>query len=121
MPLLASTSNRPMTWYTVSSPETVGVWPELSAPGVEMMHFYAALAPSQFATTLPALAASLFYDAILDGFKARVYAHPRKPYTDKDAAMAARTSFLAAAGRATGQAKQGFANAQVWSFPRFGR
>ncbi|MGL4557156.1 MAG: hypothetical protein ACRCV5_06615, partial [Afipia sp.] len=73
--------------------------------------------PKQSVDHLPRIAALKFYDAILEGFLARVMAHPNKPYSAPVVALSHRRNFIAQCGRYMGQAKQGYAQAQNWRFP----
>lgn len=119
-PTLSQKSSTPTHWWITDVPDAVGLWPSLSADADDALHFYVALTPKQSVEHLPRIAAIKHYDALLDGFLARVWAHPSKPYSHPAEAAARRTRFLAAAARYAGEAKQGHAHAQVWNFPRFG-
>jgi len=67
---------------------------------------------------LPRVAALKYYDAILEGFLARVLMHPTQPYSDPTTAQLHRRNFLTWCGRYMAQAKQGYVQAQNWSYPQ---
>lgn len=113
-------STDPTHYWVVDVPDAVALWPRLNADTDEALHFYVALTPKQSVDHLPRIAATKHYDAILDGFLARVWSHPKKPYSDPAGAAERRLRFVSAIGRYAGEAKQGYAGAQSWSFPRFG-
>lgn len=118
---LPTTSTSPTHWFVADGVDAFRLYPALTADVQNALHALVALAPKQEVEHLPRIAESTHYDAIMDGFLARVKAHPMKPYSDPQGATERRTRFLAAIARYSGQARQGYANAQAWSFPRFGR
>jgi hypothetical protein len=105
-------------WVDPAHPDTFYLYPTLEADVDDVLDVYVALTPKQSVEHLPRVAAIKFYDAILEGFLARVLRHPNKPYSSPATAVLHRRSFLNWCARYTGQAKQGFSNAQAWSFPQ---
>jgi len=120
-PTLDWESSDPTHYWITDVPDAVGLWPKLRADTDNALHFHVALTPKQSVDHLPRIAAIKHYDAILDGFLARVWSHPSKPYSNPAEAERRRTRFVAAIARYSGEAKTGYAAAQNWSFPRFGR
>lgn len=114
-----STSDSPSHfWIDPAHPDTFYLYPTLENDHADALDVYVALTPKQSVEHLPRIAAIKFYDAILDGFLARVLKHPNKPYSSPATAMLHRRSFLNWCARYNGQAKQGFSNAQAWTFPQ---
>lgn len=113
----ARTSSDPSNFYISDLPNKVRLWPEPDETVADSLIFYVALMPKQDATDLPDIAADRYYDAILDGLLARMMEMPGKSYTDKQMATSRRMKFLAAISRYRAYGKQGFAQAQVWSYP----
>lgn len=112
-----STSPVPTSFYASVAPDSVELWPDLEAAEEDVLTFIVALTPKTTVEHLPRIAEIKFFDAIMDGFLARMYAHPGKPYTDKAEAKDRRRAFNHWIGRYMGQAKQGYISAQNWSFP----
>lgn len=114
-----STSDVPTNyWVDPAHSDTFYLYPTLQNDADDALDVYVALTPKQSVEHMPRVAARKFYDAILDGFLARMMAHPNKPYSAPASATMYRKKFLSACGRYMGQAKQGYAQAQAWSFPR---
>jgi len=65
------------------------------------------LKPSMAATGLPDHVWAQHIEAIVEGAKARLYASPKKPYTDLGMASVSRSAFLAGAGNARERAAKG--------------
>jgi hypothetical protein len=107
--------------YYLEGIDQVRLWPQSSVSVDDALTFYVALTPKQTVTHLPRVAATHFYDAIYDGALGRLYAQPAKAYTDPMRAQYHLNRFRAAIGKYAGQAKQGFAGAPSWSFPKFGK
>lgn len=110
----------PLLWY-VEEPDAVRLWPASVNDVPDALTFYVALMPKQTVTHLPRIAATHFYDAILDGALGRLYMHPAKPYSNPAMAQYHLNRFRAAIGKYAGAAKQNFSGAPSWSFPRFGK
>lgn len=107
--------------YWLESPDTVRLWPMPVTSVEDALTFAVHLAPKQSVTHLPRIALTHFYDALLDGALGRLYSHPAKPYSNSTLAAYHLKRFRNAIGMYAGAAKQGFAGAQAWSYPRFGK
>lgn len=110
----------PTGFYSDVAPDSIELWPDI-APGTTdldgVLDFRVALTPKTTVEHLPRIAEIKFYDAILDGFLARMYMQPNKPYSAPTMGQAKRRSFNHWIGKYMGQAKQGYVSAQNWSFP----
>ena len=110
----------PTGYYADVAPDAIELWPDI-AEGTQnlegVLTFHVALTPKTTVEHLPRIAEIKFYDAILDGFLARMYMHPNKPYSSPQLAAAKRQNFNHWIGRYMGQAKGGYITAQNWSFP----
>lgn len=113
----STSSNTPQAYYSPDAPDSIEVYPDLDHDEDAGLSFHVALTPKPSVEHLPRVAEIKYYDAILDGFLARMYMHPNKPYSSFTLAQAKRKSFNAWIGRYAGQAKQGNINAQNWSYP----
>lgn len=114
-----STSDVPTNyWVDPSNSDTFYLYPTLENDTDDALDVYVALTPKQSVEHMPRVAARKFYDAIREGYLARVMMHPNKPYSAPALANQHRRSFMSQIGRYMGQAKQGYAQAQAWSYPR---
>jgi hypothetical protein len=113
----AATSDRPGWYYAAPAPDAIELFPDLKTDIPDGLTFHVALTPKTTVEHLPRVAEIKYYDAILDGFLARMYMHPSKPYTSIPMAQFKRKSFNHWIGKYMGQAKQGYVGAQNWSFP----
>lgn len=111
------TSDTPSHYYAAYAPDSFYLYPQLTNDVDDAIGVYLALTPKQSVEHLPRIAAIKFYDAILEGFLARVFRHPNKPYSAPETAMRHRKSFIMQCGRFKGQANQGYVQAQNWAFP----
>lgn len=114
------TADRP-THYWLESPDYVRLYPTPTSTLEDSLAFYVALTPKQSVTHLPRIALSHHYDAILDGTLGRLFSHPAKPYSNPSLAQYRLQRFRAAIGKYAALAKQGYAQAPSWGFPRFGK
>lgn len=105
----------------LEDPETIRFWPPASTTVANALTFYVSLMPKESVTHLPRIARTHFYDAILNGACGRLLSHPAKPYSNPVAAQYHLSRFRAAIGKYAGMAKQGFAGAPAWTYPRFGK
>jgi hypothetical protein len=112
-----NSTDTPQAFYSPDAPDSIEVYPDLNRDEDGGLAFHVALTPKPSVEHLPRVAEIKYYDAILDGFLARMYMHPNKPYSSFTLAQAKRKSFNSWIGRYAGQAKQGNVNAQNWSFP----
>jgi hypothetical protein len=109
------------TRYYLEDPDTVRIWPTPAATVEDALTFYAMLTPKQTVTHLPRIAATHHYDALLDGALGRCMSHPAKPYSDLVRGQYHLKRFRNAIALYAGMAKQGYAGAQAWRFPRFAK
>lgn len=117
-PHRSSTSNLPYAYSTTVAPDVIRLYPELEVLVEDALTIEVALTPIVGATTLPDIARTKFYDAILDGFLARMLMHPNKPYSSAPLAGLHRKRFLAQMARFRGEARRGFLQSQNWAYPR---
>jgi hypothetical protein len=117
-----TTATDPHSWYVTSNPDEFVLFPYLSAASTKDLTVTIALMPAEgidaATNTLPRQIISKYYDAIKDGFLARMYAHPNKPYSAPMEAKALRTAYVKARGFYAAQRKSGYNGSQNWSFPR---
>lgn len=114
-------SDVPKAYWVNSNPDEFGFFPFLktanggnAAPVLDVL---VALIPAFDANALPRQITLKYYDAIVQGYLARVYNHPNKPYSAPMLAGQQRASFLKAIGFYAAQRKQGYNNSQAWAFP----
>jgi hypothetical protein len=113
-------ADRPRYYY-LENPDQIRLWPMANSSATNALTFYVALTPKQTVTHLPRIAATHFFDAILDGAIGRLLEQPAKPYSDPVRAQYHLSRFQAAIGKYAGEAKKGFAGAGSWTYPRFGK
>lgn len=107
----------PRYFFVTSAPDHIQIFPYLTAAKTSFLDVTVALMPSWTATALPRQVTDLYYDAIIDGYLARVYKHPNKPYSAPLLATDHRKKFLASIGFYMAKRKQGFNNSQQWVYP----
>lgn len=112
------TTDQPTGYYLTSNPDEFVVYPTLENAQTAAADVLVALIPSFTATDLPRQITLKYYDAIVEGYLARVYAHPNKPYSSPMLAGSMRHSFLRRIGYYMAQRKQGWNNSQQWCYPR---
>lgn len=110
-------AEHPSSWYLGEAPDGVELFPDPSQADEDALSFQVALTVKESATLLPRLAGQVHYEPIMDGFLARVYAHPKKPYSSPTDVAFRRQKFNAAVGYWRSQAKSGYAPGQNWRFP----
>lgn len=115
-----STSSTPRG-YWLEAPDVVRLWPVPQVTVEAALRFYVAMTPKQTVRQMPRIAATHYYDAILDGAAGRLLRHPAKPYTNPVAAEYHLRRFRAAIGKHAAQGKSGHTGAPSWVFPRFGK
>lgn len=111
------TTGIPLGYYAGAGPDAIYLYPTLDSDIDDALDILVALTPKQSVEHLPRIAALKFYDAIMDGFLARVYLHPSKPYSNLAAAAEHRRRFISQIGRYRGEVKGGYVHAQNWRFP----
>jgi hypothetical protein len=117
-PTMDQTADKsPQKFFVTSAPDHIQIFPYLASAKTDFLDVTVALMPSWTATALPRQVTDLYYDAIIDGYLARVYKHPNKPYSAPLLATDHRKKFLASIGYYMAKRKQGFNNSQQWVFP----
>ncbi len=111
------TSDNPEHWYITSNPDEFRYYPRLTNDLVGETEAVVALIPAFDTTELPRQVALKYYDAIIDGYLARVYNHPNKPYSAPALAGQHRHNFLRRIGFYAAQRKQGYNDSQNWAYP----
>lgn len=109
--------NYPLGWRMTSNADEFKLYPLLTTAITGGLEVDVALMPKMDAAIFPRQITSKFYDAIVEGFLARMYMHPNKPYSAPALAMTMRQNFKRRIGYYMAQAKTGYNNAQVWGFP----
>lgn len=112
------TVDQPTHFYLTSNPDEFVVYPTLENAQTGPADVQVALIPSFSAIDLPRQITLKYYDAIVEGYLARVYMHPNKPYSAPMLAGSMRHSFLRRVGYYMAQRKQGNNNSQDWNYPR---
>ena len=114
-------SSKPDQWYVDSNPDEIVLYPYLDTATTDTLTVEVALIPAfditESTTTLPRQILLKYYDAIMEGFLARVYEHPNKPYSAPMLANQKRQVFVKAMGFYAAQRKQGYNGTQNWQFP----
>ncbi len=111
----------PSHWFVTSNPDELVLHPYLDVATSDTLTVKVALIPAfdiaADTATLPRQILLKYYDAIMDGFYARVYEHPNKPYSAPLLAVAKRKRFVASMGFYTAQRKKGYNGTPNWRFP----
>ncbi len=111
----------PSHWFITSNPDELVLHPYLDVATSDTLTVKVALIPAfaidPAAETLPRQILLKYYDAIMDGFLARVYAHPNKPYSAPLSATDHRKRYSAAMGFYTAQRKKGYNGTPNWRYP----
>ena len=110
-------TNLPVGFYMTSSPDEFKLYPQLEVAKPGALEVHVALTPKIDAVTFPRQISTKYYDALREGFLARMYAHPNKPYSAPMVAGQMRHNFRRRIGYYNAQAKQGYNDAQAWSYP----
>lgn len=121
-PLAIEGSNTPpVSWYIASNADTLKVHPYYTGSESLMLRTTVAVMPlfsaSATGAAFPRQFESKWYDAILDGFLARMYMHPRKPYSQPVMGSRMEKHFSQLIGYYAAQRKKGYNNSQQWSHP----
>jgi hypothetical protein len=121
-PTKYETGSSPTHWYVSSNPDELVLYPYLDAVPSKTLTVKVALIPDfaidPNADTLPRQVVLKYYDAICEGFLARMYGQPNKPYSAPVLGQQKRHNFLRAIGFYAAQRKQGYNQSQNWQFPR---
>lgn len=116
-PNKSETSSEPSFWFVKTPPDTIRLYPYLQDTEANFLDITVALIPSFTATTLTDEITTKFYDAIVNGYLARVYMHPNKPYSAPLLATQLRHNFVRQIGYYMGLRKTGGAGGQSWTYP----
>lgn len=111
------TSDAPRGWFVTSNPDEFLFFPRLETDLVGEVCALVAVIPSFDTLLLPRQVTLKYYDAIVEGYLARVYNHPNKPYSNPAVAAQLRHNFLRRIGFYMAQRKQGYNNSQQWTYP----
>lgn len=117
-PTYKETDSKPSMWYTSSNPDEFVQYPYPQNVPTDVAVAEVALVPAFDAELLPRQITLKYYEAIVDGFLARMFAHPNKPYSAPGSHGLRRAAFLKAIGFYAAQRKQGYNGAANWRFPR---
>jgi len=98
-------------------PDTIRLFPYLKNAQTDYLDITVALIPDFSTATLPDEVTTKFYDALLNGYLARVYMHPNKPYSSPQSAVYLRHNFVRQIGYYMGLRKTGGAGGQGWTYP----
>ncbi len=112
------TSNLPLFWFVTSNPDEFKVFPYLLAAETSVLDVTVALIPDQTVAVLPRQITLKYYDAIVEGFLARMLMHPNKPYSAPALAQQLRRSFVTRIGYYIAQRKQGYNGGASWRYPQ---
>jgi hypothetical protein len=116
-PLGVQTGTKPTCWYTSSNPDEFIQYPYPDIAPTDVAVADVALIPAFDTELLPRQITLKFYEAVVNGFLARMYNHPNKPYSAPAAAGGHRLAFVTAIGYYAAQRKQGYNGAPNWRFP----
>ena len=112
----------PSYFYITSNPDEFCLYPYMNTVGSYDLTVEVALMPAfdidADQTTLPRQVLLKYYDAIMEGFFARMYAHPNKPYSAPMVAGQKRHNFLRVIGYYAAQRKTGYNGSQNWGYPQ---
>lgn len=104
-------------WFTTSNPDEFVAYPYPENVPTDVARVTVALIPAFDTEQLPRQITLKYYEAIVNGFLARMYNHPNKPYSAPAAAGGHRQAFVSAIGYYAAQRKQGYNGAPNWRFP----
>lgn len=117
-----TTSTNPTHWYVTSNPDEFVLYRYLDTSTSDDLTVKVALMPAldidPAEQELPRQVALKYYDVIMDGFLARMYAHPNKPYSAPMEAKAKQHSYLRGRSYYITERKSGYNGAPNWRFPR---
>ena len=111
-------SGTPLYW--TADKAAFSIWPT-PVNGDTTVIVRSILIPTAGTSVLPDMAASKYYEAILDGSLARMYGHPAKPYSNPAYATYHLNRFRNAIGVAAGERKTGGFSGQNWQYPSFAK
>lgn len=121
-PIGEQTASRNEAWYISSNPDEITLYPYQDIATTDDLTVNAALIPAfdvdPAELTVPRQVLLKYYDAIEEGFLARMYGQPNKPYSAPALAMQKRHNFVRAIGFYIAQRKGGYNGAPNWNYPR---
>lgn len=121
-PTKYETGSAPSHWFITSNPDEFVLYPYVDPAPTKTVSVEVALMPNiaidATQNTLPRQIELKYYDAILQGFLARMYIHPNKPYSAPLLGNQLRHSFVRTMGFYAAQRKAGNNNSPSWTFPR---
>lgn len=118
--LLVGTDVGPPAAFFMMKPDLMQLFPSPNATLGAVLYVYAALRPEVNTPRLPDLATTHHFDALMAGLLARLYAMPRKPWTDKDLARDKTNEYKRYLLRFQDEARRGYSLAAApFRFPRF--
>lgn len=111
----------PYGWYSASNADTIKFHPYYTGSDSLKIRAYLALMPpisaSSTADEFPRQFELKWYQAIVNGFLARMYMHPSEPYSNPALGAKLRKRFRHQIGYYAARRKQGYNNAPAWRFP----
>lgn len=114
----------PWGWYVTSNPDELRLHPYVNVDTTKVIRASVALIPAfdtdATETDLPRQITLKYYDAIRNGFLARMYMHPAKPYSQPVLATQLRHNFLRQIGFYAAQRRKGYNNTPAWRYPATG-
>lgn len=120
-PIGEQTASQSDAWYINSNPDEVVLYPYQTTATDDDLTVQVALIPAfgvdPATNTLPRQILLKYYDAIEEGFLARMYAHPNKPYTAIQLGQQKKHNFLRACGYYAAQRKNGYNGSPNWKYP----
>lgn len=117
-PVADSTSDSPYGWFVSSDTNEITLYPYLQNAQTGVLTVRVTLTPAADTDALPRQVTSKWFDAIVAGFLARMYAHPNKPYSAPGAVGMYRQIFIREIGRFAADRKTGHNNSQNWAYPQ---
>jgi len=112
-----ATGSGSQCWFATSNPDEFVLYPYAENVPTDVARVTVALIPAFDTELLPRQITLKYYEAIVNGFLARMYNHPNKPYSAPAAAGGHRVAFVSAIGYYAAQRKQGYNGAPNWRFP----
>lgn len=106
-------------WYTQEDSEELVLIPPPATRERAAMTMRVAFMPRRDAERIPALLLEHHRDALLDGARARMFAQPRKPWTDFEAADLFQQRFEAAIWKAKQASQAGLVRVVKRTVPRY--
>lgn len=111
-------------WYVTSNPDELKLTPYYNTAPTDTLRVTVALMPAFDVSVtddeLPRQITLKYYDAIRNGFLARMYMQPGKPYSQPVLATQLRQNFLQQIGFYAAQRKKGYNNSPNWTYPSSG-